>query len=547
MKAVLFLLLVLAFSHSATSQRQKEHHERNQTLHRLSRSRRKEDGLATHFPGSDASDRAHIRYANASFGTPRNDEISTDERDLQTTMFDAIIVGAGWAGLGAAKKLQGRNILVLEARRYVGGRSRTVSFATDNSTLTELGSGWIHGATAANPVFNIAQISGMGTIPSPFEGAYWSNVYGGTAPHRVANDEIDPLVESYEAGLMDFLDDYPDVDDTDMPLRTAANEYASQGKISGQKELVYEMTLDSEITQEYGASLEDLSRWWWNEDQSIAGGDVLIGRQGYSGAVNWYAQSIKSKIRTRARVTRIDWTTNVISVTYMQNGVTKVERARNVIVTVPLGVLKRNGIRFVPDLPAAKKAAISKLGSALLNKCILKWDDNTILPWPANIGWLERIAAAGQQGKWTEFFSLERDTGKKVLVAWSAGREAARVENLSNQQIQQEVMASLAAMFGSGAVPVPRELIVTRWLRDPLAGGSYSYYKVGSGPADRDQLAATLGGRVFFAGEATNKALMSTTHGALNTGLKAGQSVLNKLNARERRKYLRRGLEQKIG
>jgi monoamine oxidase len=165
----------------------------------------------------------------------------------------------------------------------------------------------------------------------------------------------------------------------------------------------------------------------------------------------------------------------------------------------------------------------------------MKWSDDATLPWPADIGWLERIAAAGQQGKWTEFFSLERETGKKVLVAWSAGREAARVEQLSDQAIQQEVLASLAAMFGSGAVPPPAEWIITRWQRDPLAGGSYSYYKVGSGPQDRDALAATLGGRVYFAGEATNKAIMSTTHGALNTGLKAGQTVLNKLLARRRR------------
>jgi len=459
-------------------------------------------------------------------------ESSTTPRELQSTTYDAVIIGAGWAGLGAAKMLQSRNILVLEARDYIGGRSRTVAFS--DGVTTELGSGWIHSATTKNPIYNAAKASGVPIVSSPFEGGYWSNVYGPNTPHRVPDSEIDQVIANMESGFQTFLASYGDDDDSDIPLRQAADEYVTKKGIQGDQELAFETAIDSEISQEYGASLEDLSRWWWDSDGALEGGDAVLGGKGYTGVVNSYAAPFKSKIQTKAKVTKIDWTNAVVTVRYMQNGIAKTVKARNVIVTVPLGVLKRNAIQFVPALPAAKKTAIAKLGSALLNKCVMEWDASADLPWPSNLGWLEKIAPLGQQGKWTEFFNLERDLNKKVLVAWTAGREAQRVEKLTNAQIKTEVLASLEAMYGVGSVPAPKDWIITRWMADEFAGGSYSYYAVGSSPKNRKDLAAPVGNRVYWAGEATNTVYMSTTQGALQTGLAVGQQVLNKFRRNQR-------------
>jgi monoamine oxidase len=60
-----------------------------------------------------------------------------------TTHFDAIVVGAGFAGITAARELhaQGRRTLLLEARDRIGGRAYTESFAGE---LIELGGAWVH-------------------------------------------------------------------------------------------------------------------------------------------------------------------------------------------------------------------------------------------------------------------------------------------------------------------------------------------------------------------------------------------------------------------
>lgn len=75
-------------------------------------------------------------------------------------------------------------------------------------------------------------------------------------------------------------------------------------------------------------------------------------------------------------------------------------------------------------------------------------------------------------------------------------------------------------------VPDPSGILVTRWSADEFARGSYSYLAVGSTPADRLALAAPVGDRLFFAGEATHSLYPATVHGALLSGERAAAEVI---------------------
>ncbi len=70
-------------------------------------------------------------------------------------------------------------------------------------------------------------------------------------------------------------------------------------------------------------------------------------------------------------------------------------------------------------------------------------------------------------------------------------------------------------------------MVRTDWLRDPFAGGSYSFHPVGSSPADRAALAAPGPQGVFWAGEATDLAFPSTVHGAVRSGRRAAAEALD--------------------
>lgn len=81
-------------------------------------------------------------------------------------------------------------------------------------------------------------------------------------------------------------------------------------------------------------------------------------------------------------------------------------------------------------------------------------------------------------------------------------------------------------------VPDPIQSVCTRWGSDPLCSGSYSHIRVGSSGADYDILAESIDERVFFAGEATNRAYPATMHGALLSGLREASKILRAAGSR---------------
>jgi monoamine oxidase len=81
-------------------------------------------------------------------------------------------------------------------------------------------------------------------------------------------------------------------------------------------------------------------------------------------------------------------------------------------------------------------------------------------------------------------------------------------------------MARLRLIFGQ-QIPDPLGFQITRWSQDPFSYGAYSFNKLGANPAMRDDLAAPVGNRLFFAGEATHKNMFATVHGALLSGRRA--------------------------
>ena len=73
-----------------------------------------------------------------------------------------------------------------------------------------------------------------------------------------------------------------------------------------------------------------------------------------------------------------------------------------------------------------------------------------------------------------------------ILVAFSSGSNALRLEKLSDFQIKEEALAALHSMFGT--IPEPKEVIITRWQADEFARGSYSFNKVNQDEDDRENL-----------------------------------------------------------
>ena len=196
------------------------------------------------------------------------------------------------------------------------------------------------------------------------------------------------------------------------------------------------------------------------------------------------------------------------------------------VVTVPLSLLKTGRLLFEPPLPQAKQAAIAAIGfggDAVLNKLFLRFPHRF---WPDMQDRCVALPEAPpQRGFFSNWVNVEPLLGQPVLVGFVSGSTAARLDREAGDTvIVDAAMRSLRRMFGR-RIPDPSGYQLTRWLSDPWAGGSYSYAHLGSTDADRRLYAAPVGGRVFFAGEATTGHDYGTVHAALLSGWRAAHEV----------------------
>ena len=146
--------------------------------------------------------------------------------------------------------------------------------------------------------------------------------------------------------------------------------------------------------------------------------------------------------------------------------------------------------------------------------------------WPEHPKWFGRLPdAPDRRGTFNTWVSHEQETGRPILLSFSNGATAARLDRAaSDAEVKEVAMASLRKMFGDD-IPEPEAMLYPRWLSDPWSRGGYSYPGVGSAPEDREAHARPLGRRVFFAGEATEPVEYGTVHAALWSGEQAAEAI----------------------
>ncbi|MCJ1361205.1 hypothetical protein MMC16_000303 [Acarospora aff. strigata] len=277
---------------------------------------------------------------------------------------------------------------------------------------------------------------------------------------------------------------------------------------------------------------QDMGNEFEGEHAQIIGGYLQVPR------ALWQSPS-KLDVRTRRVVNRISYNDDTLDgesgKIYCDNGETI--EADQIVLTLPLGVLKSNRIRFDPALPSWKAGAIERLGFGTLNKVILVyekafWDIDQdmfgLLRDSCREQSLDQGDYISERGRFYLFWNCIKTCGRPMLIALMAGDAAHQAESTSDSTLIGEVTEQLRKMFKLTSIPTPSEAIVTRWGKDPFACGSYSYVGAQARPDDYDTMARSIG-NLHFAGEATCGTHPATVHGAYLSGLRAASDVIDSL------------------
>lgn len=402
---------------------------------------------------------------------------------------DVAIIGAGAAGLGAARALLAKNIsvIVLEARGRVGGRAFTRQL--DGNIVFDVGCGWLHSADR-NPFVAIAESLNFDIDRGR---PHWSeqafNI--GFPPHERA---------AYMREMAEF---YARIDaaaerDEDRP--------ASDFLLPGNR---WNAMLNCVSTYINGVELDRVSI-----HDMDAYDDTEVNwrvKAGYGALVAAYGAPCPVSLDTQ--VTLIDHSGKRIRIETSRGSL----HAGSVIVTVPTNLIATEALRFFPELPG-KVAAANGLPLGLADKLMLALDDDgEALPRDGHLrGATDKVGAGS--------YHL-RPQGMACIEGYFGGKFARELEDAGEGALAAQGIDEIVALLGSDYRKKLRPLAASRWAHDPFATGSYSHALPGFAD-QRAVLAAPHDARIFFAGEATSPNFFSTCHGALESGLRAAGEVL---------------------
>ncbi|KAJ1267228.1 hypothetical protein BS78_07G040600 [Paspalum vaginatum] len=432
-----------------------------------------------------------------------------------------LVVGAGLAGLAAARQLHrfGHRVLVLEARARPGGRVYTARLgAGDETAAVELGGSVITGIHA-NPLGVLARQLG---IPLHKVRDRCPLYY---PDGRTVETRLDRSIDLVFNTLLDHATRLREC------LGEAADRISLGEGIEKLRRLYHVATTDDErmVLDWHFANLEfsnagclsELSLAHWDQDDPYEmGGDHCFLAGGNSRLIHALCDGVP--VLYQKTVNRVEHGQDGVSIT-VEGG--QVFQADMALCTVPLGVLKGGSVVFDPELPEHKLGAIQRLGFGLLNKVAM------VFPY---VFWGEEIDTFGslneessKRGEFFLFYSYHTVSGGAVLIALVAGEAALEFEKVDPVVSLHRVLAILRGIYGPKGVTVPDPIqsVCTRWGSDPFCSGSYSHIRVGSSGADYDILAEGVNDRLFFAGEATNRAYPATMHGALLSGLREASKI----------------------
>ncbi len=321
-----------------------------------------------------------------------------------------VVVGGGFAGLGAARTLvdAGADVVLVDARPRLGGRAHTVDLTLPDDphpVRVDAGAAWLQ-QFARNGLARRAEQLGLHLVPTAFDRP------SAAARSGPPGDVAGALARL--AAVADRADPRPLTDVLGPVLATMST---AERRTAG-------LAIDLDLVLESGCELDRLSTWAFHEPG--VGQDDHWLPDGYASLVDdaVAGPGRHLDVHLGTAVQEIRWTPREapdgrrrrVTVTLSDRGTLHADAC---ICTVPLGVLPH--IRFVPGLPTTHLAALGRMTLGTVEKVILRFTERW---WPrpehGYLRWYDEPAS------WGEWLDLTDGLGVPVVAGLIAGDAVAR-------------------------------------------------------------------------------------------------------------------------
>jgi monoamine oxidase len=458
---------------------------------------------------------------------------------------DVVVVGAGLAGLTAARDLAaaGRSVIVLEARERVGGR--VLNHDLGNGEVIEVGGQFV--GPTQDRILALASHMGVDTFNTYYEGqnvfvaegrrtTYAAGTIGAVPDPRAVPADPSALEFVRGFGEMNQMASEVPVDEPwnapralewdGQTAETWARETFSSRGARGQFEA---------ITQSgWGTEPRDMSLLYMNWYIACCGNEQNPGTVERFGNVPDGAQerrfvggSQRVALELTKRLGRRVVLGSPVRRIAKQGGRLRVESdrvsvlARRVIVAVPPPLAAR--IRFDPALPAMKEQLLQRFPNGTLMKVEAIYDK----PFWREDGY-SGFASADAGAARVSFDNSPPDGSPGVLMAFVGGHEARLWGERSLADRRAEVLRNLATFFGARALK-PKDYVEKSWTHELWNRGCPVSYMPPGVMTDYGKLVREPVGRIHWAGTETSTYWNGYMDGAVRSGERAAKEVLAEL------------------
>jgi monoamine oxidase len=441
-------------------------------------------------------------------------------------VLDAVIVGGGYAGLVAARRLteEGRSTVVLEARDRVGGRTYTVEEA---GAAVDLGGQWI--GPTQDHIYELAAEMGVTSFPQWTGGE--DMVLEDGQPRRVRGEEgydADDLAEystavaaidQAAAGIpLERPWEEPQARSLDaMTFDTWLNEHLQR---SGARTMLATTVANIFATEPANMSLLHVLFYI----RSGGGWESLTGTEGGAQQDRLVGGLQEPAVRLASRLgdaVRLGWP--VSGITHNADGVTVSGeggevRARRAIVAIPPALAGR--LAYDPPLPARRDQLTQRLPAGSVVKFNLVYPT----PWWRELG-LRGFVYSPDEMATMMFDATPADGEPGVIVGFMEGENGIEAGRLTPAERQARMIEQAErALGGQGEHSIG--YVDCDWSAEEWTRGCYgAHFPPGAwtqfGPALREPV-----GRIHWAGTEMAERWMGYVDGAIESGIRAASEVL---------------------
>ena len=407
---------------------------------------------------------------------------------------DVVIIGAGIAGIEAARRFHkyGISFVMVEANNRIGGRVHT-----NNDIFGvpfDIHAHWVD-YPSSNPLIKYGKDNGLDVYRDPRV----SKSFVGN--REATEEEYRDQDKTYTLFNQKIKSSAYSVRGDDDNARTALGEDFFKlpwGYTVASNHGVWNMAQNS---RDYSP------RDWWNSE----GGGQHFCREGYGTLVAHYGRDVPVSLNTW--VTEIDWRGDGVKVVTSAGTI----KAKAAILTVSVGVLANNRIKFTPELPQKKLEAIDGIDMAVMNYIGLQFIDDVF-------GYGADVYVDQQQHDENGVGYMANMSGTNLVYSYVGGDQAKALENEAMEVAIAYSLDGMKSMLGNDIEKKFIKGYATTTGKIPFWDGSYSTAKPGKQPM-RAVLRQTLDKKLFFSGEACSPSRWASVDGGLNAGKSSAKQV----------------------